>query len=205
MSAYSFRRHRNLTEVVFATPAGNVPQCGHRHGSGWYAYQQVRPEATTAWVTLNSDGKAEAMLFACKQHTATIKAQQSKGSFGWRKRDVTLLPETPAEAAKNMQAIFARVTETILHARLESEANKAARDLAYTREGWEKARTEYANRRGTTERAVQLTDPKDDYFRRVYIAVGVKRLTPGEARDLGHRLQKAAARAELLTEQAVKP
>lgn len=209
MSVYTFDRPRNLTEVVFATPDGMVPQCGHSHRSRpdiWsYRSSDTRPEATTAWVTLNIDSKAEAMVFACKTHTATIKAQQSKGSHGWRERDVQLLPESPAEAVKDMQRIFARVTGAILHAKLEREARMAERDLAYTREGWEKERAAYAARRGTTQNATSLTGVSEDYFGRVFIAVDVKRLTPGEARDLALRLVTIADEAEALTLAQVKP
>jgi len=207
MSLYSYDQHAKPDNVP--TDAMGTPLCGQSHwNDGWYMRDRPRPFATTAWAIItgywqDQPGRAATkVVFACKKHAAIIKAQQSKGSYGWS--DALLLDATPAEVLADMPGILAKVTERVRREYKESRATAAANDLRYRREGWDKAHAEYAQYADLRSDIITLSDP-DDYFGLVTISIRERRFTPNEAREVGRRLQEAAAMAEALTAQQVKP
>jgi hypothetical protein len=194
-------------EDVKRTPEGNV-ECGQSHaGGGWYrSTVKPRPAATQVFVDYRDSGKAVSVTALCNLHAGRVKAQITKGSYGYRN---TRLVEgvTPNTAALNPTGFLDTLTKAKQdEMAAQQKANEEYR-LNIVRGRWDEMRANYNApvEAADIERNVTLTSSLDDYWARVFVHVQPKSLSPNEARALAARLIEAADAAETLTNTAMKP
>jgi len=190
-----------------ARNAEGLVECADAHWSRYsYRGPMSRPAATVAFVDMSDGGTARGVVFLCKRHAGTMKAQRTKGSWGWR--GVRDCADAVEKVAKDVEGYLAKAEAEF---RAEEKARREAREKAdtdYARAGWDKARRDY-NAGPTSDELDRIqptiSDPKDDSFGRVFVHVQPRKMTPKAARFLAARLLKVADEAEAKTDAAVRP
>lgn len=186
-------------------PNAGLIQCGDSHFGGGYYRAKLREPAAVVFSEEDANGKVKELVLVCKRHAGTIKANITKGSWGFRGAEIVEGVSVEA-AALNPAALITTLTQAKMVAKAVRETANANRELTYKREHWTEERADYnADLKDGWDSKVTLTNSIDDPFSRVYVVTVRSYLTPKQARRVAMDLLTAADNADDLTAIAMKP
>ena len=182
-----------------------VVMCAYKSYTG-YAYGACLDPATTTFAEFRDTGKAVALYPMCGRHTGTVKMNVRKGSYSFRGMEPIAAQPNSINHIGVVEQMLTDLTNQKQHEKEAYQARREEQELANTREHWAVRRADYnAVPTSDFKPGVSLVDPKVDDWRRVYINVHVRQLTPNQARAVAAALMQAASDAEDQTSVAMMP
>jgi len=182
-----------------------VVLCTYRSYTGYVSGACLDP-ATTMFAEFRSTGKAVALYPMCGRHTGTVKSNVRKGSYSFNGMEPIAAQPNSINHIGLPEYMLTDLTNQKQHELAAYQARCEQQELANTREHWAVRRADYnAVPTSDFKPGVSLVDPKVDDWRRVYINVHVRQLTPNQARAVAAALMQAASDAEDQTSVAMMP